>query len=101
MASELVYESATLIAFYHPNPSYTFHILIVPKKAVSDLQEFNPIDHHQFLIELFQIVRNLVERFNLEAYGYRLIVNGGKYQIIPQLHFHLVSDDFIGSAEQA
>ena len=101
MASELVYESATLIAFYHPNPSHTFHILIVPKKAVSDLQEFNPIDHNQFLIELFQLVRNLVKRFNLEPYGYRLIVNGGKYQIIPQLHFHLVSDDFIGSAEQA
>jgi hypothetical protein len=24
--------------------------------------------------------------------GYRLIVNGGKYQDFPYLHFHLISD---------
>jgi diadenosine tetraphosphate (Ap4A) HIT family hydrolase len=40
-----------------------------------------------------QIVRDLVERFDLERRGYRLIINGGKYQEVPQLHFHLVSSE--------
>jgi hypothetical protein len=35
---------------------------------------------------------NLVRRFDLARSGYRLIVNGGQAQDIPQLHFHLVSD---------
>ena len=30
--------------------------------------------------------------FILAESGYRLIVNGGKYQDFPYLHFHLVSD---------
>jgi len=31
-----------------------------------------------------------VDEFHLQAY--RLIVNGGKYQDFPHLHFHLISD---------
>jgi len=36
-------------------------------------------------------VQDLVGQLGLESY--RLIVNGGKYQDFPYLHFHLVSDD--------
>jgi hypothetical protein len=28
----------------------------------------------------------------LEAQGHRLIANGGSYQEVPMLHFHLISD---------
>ena len=28
----------------------------------------------------------------MEAGGYRLLVNGGAYQDVPHLHFHLVAD---------
>ena len=43
-------------------------------------------------MDLFVAVRKMVDQFQLDDIGYRLIVNGGKYQEIPQLHFHLVSD---------
>ena len=26
-------ETETLIAFYHPRPSYPFHVLLIPKRA--------------------------------------------------------------------
>jgi diadenosine tetraphosphate (Ap4A) HIT family hydrolase len=35
----------------------------------------------------------LITEFKLEDSGYRLITNGGIYQDIPQLHFHLISDE--------
>lgn len=82
-------ETETLMAFHHPNPSYPFHVLLVPKKSVASLIEFNSKDT-AFLTDLYSTVQSLVDEFQLSAY--RLIVNGGEYQDIPQLHFHLVSE---------
>ena len=82
-------ETETLMAFYHPKPSYTFHVLLVPKKAVVSLEDFDVKDS-AFLVDLYSAVQSLVDVFHLSAY--RLIVNGGEYQDFPQLHFHLVSN---------
>lgn len=84
-------ETETLLAFNHPEPGYRVHILLVPKRSISSLTELNDSDR-QFLQDLFACVKSLVEEFRLEEAGYRLIVNGGEYQDIPQLHFHLVSE---------
>src|SRR5262245_35266621 len=81
-------ETATLMAFFHPMPSYQFHVLLVPKKSVATLKELDPKDV-SFLTELYSTVQSLVEEYHLSAY--RLIVNGGEYQDFPQLHFHLIS----------
>jgi histidine triad (HIT) family protein len=83
-----LHETDTLLAFHHPKPLYTFHVLLVPKKAVASLKEFDAGDA-EFLSDLYSTVQSLVEEFHLPAY--RLIVNGGDYQDFPQLHFHLIS----------
>jgi histidine triad (HIT) family protein len=83
-------ETETLLAFHHPSPSYPVHILIIPKRALPGLADLTPGDT-DFTVDLFAAVHSLVKEFNLEGQGYRLICNGGKYQDVPQLHFHLVS----------
>jgi histidine triad (HIT) family protein len=88
-------ETGTLLAFHHPRPSYPVHILLVPKRAVATLADLTPADAG-FLTDLFQTVASLVHEFGLEEDGYRLITNGGAYQDVPQLHFHLIS----GTGEQ-
>jgi histidine triad (HIT) family protein len=90
--SERLYESDTLIAFHHPRPSYALHILLLPKKEIRSLDEFDPTENQQFLISLFEAIRELARDFQLQGEGYRLVTNGGKYQDIPYLHFHLISD---------
>lgn len=82
-------ETKTLIAFHHPKPSYPFHVLLVPKRAVKSLMDFNSSDS-AFLSDLYSTTQSLVAEFHLTAY--RLIVNGGEVQDFPQLHFHLVSE---------
>ena len=82
-------ETETLMAFHHPRPSYAFHVLLVPKKAVASLMDFDSTDA-SLLSDLYSTVQNIVSEFQLPAY--RLIVNGGEYQDFPQLHFHLVSE---------
>jgi histidine triad (HIT) family protein len=83
-------ETKTLLAFYHPQPSYPLHILLTPKKPLQSLMELSPADQ-EFLDDLFSSVQTLVKQFDLERRGYRLIANGGPYQDFPYLHFHLIS----------
>jgi histidine triad (HIT) family protein len=85
-------ETNSLLAFHHPQPSYPIHIFIVPKRPYSDLLALETADTI-FLIDLFQVVQSLVREFHLEQSGYRLITNGGTYQDVPHLHFHLVSGE--------
>ena len=83
-------ETETLLAFYHPKPSYPFHVVLVPKQAILNLMELNPTES-TFLSDLFATAQSLVSEFQLPAY--RLIVKGGEYQDFPHLHFHLISGD--------
>lgn len=83
-------ETATLMAFRHPQPTYPFHILLVPKKALHSLTDLSAADS-AFFSDLFETVSDLVKEFELEKAGYRLVANGGKYQEVAQLHFHLIS----------
>jgi histidine triad (HIT) family protein len=87
-----LFETRTLFAIHHPRPSYSVHLLILPKQAIASLCELEPAENVEFLQDLVQAVRVLVRDFQLEDTGYRLIANSGKYQDIPMLHFHLVSD---------
>jgi histidine triad (HIT) family protein len=83
-------ETDTLLAFHHPNPAYSVHILIVPKRAWGSLLELESNDS-AFLRDLIETVQILVRDLGLDAGSYRLIANGGGFQDVAQLHFHLVS----------
>jgi histidine triad (HIT) family protein len=84
-------ETDTLLAFHHPSPSYKVHILLMPKQAYRSLMEIPPEDSG-FQHDLFCVVQSLVRELGLEESGFRLIANGGAYQEVPILHFHLISD---------
>ena len=88
---ERLRETPTLFAFYHPQPAYPVHILLVPRQAIASLMELDPAQDAAFLADLFASVQSLVAELHLEQAGYRLIVNGGEYQDFPYLHFHLIS----------
>ena len=81
-------ETESLLAFFHPQPSHPFHVLLLPKQAVRSLAELDP--DRPFLRDLVAATQSLVEEYHLGAY--RLIVNGGEYQEFPHLHFHLIAD---------
>jgi histidine triad (HIT) family protein len=86
-----LHETDSLIVFHHPQPSYAVHILLVPKRPFATLMDL-PADETEFYQDLFATVQRLVREFDLEPGGYRLIANGGAYQDVPHLHFHLVAD---------
>jgi histidine triad (HIT) family protein len=85
-------ETDTLLAFHHPHPSYAVHNLLVPKRPFASLLDVPP-EAASMLVDWLGVAQSLVREFGLEEKGYRLIVNGGAFQEIPQLHFHLVSGE--------
>lgn len=89
--AERLVETENLVAFRHPQPAYALHILILPRRAYASLSEL-PAQDSAFLGDLVRTVQELVQRFDLEKRGYRLIVNGGPNQDAALLHFHLISD---------
>jgi len=88
---ERLRDTETLMAFHHPHPCHDVHILLVPKRPFGSLMEV-PLEATDFLHDLLETVQLLVRQYELEERGYRLIVNGGDYQEVPHLHFHLVAD---------
>ena len=84
-------DTEELVAFWHPQPAYATHILIAPKRAYPSLTAV-PAGEGAFWGALMETVQRLVRELGLEEGGYRLIANGGAFQEVGQLHFHLVSD---------
>mgnify|MGYP003387667394 CR=1 FL=1 len=88
---ERLRETPSLLAFHHPQPSYPLHILIVPRRGYRSLLDLDPGDV-AFQRDLVETVQSLVREFHLEDSGYRLITNGGAYQDVQVLHYHLISE---------
>jgi len=86
-----LHETDTLLAFWHPCPSYAAHILLVPKKAIVRLAALTPSDD-VFHVDVLRTAEKLVAELGLAAGNYQLLVNAGAYQDVPQLHFHLIAD---------
>jgi histidine triad (HIT) family protein len=89
--TDRLHETDSIVAFHHPDPSYTTHILLVPKRKYRSLLDI-PADDTEFMTDLIRIVQDLVNELRLDDGGYRLVVNGGDAQDIQHLHFHLISD---------
>lgn len=88
-------ETERVLAFEHPTPTYEVHILLVPKAQIEGVEQISSQDG-ALLGEVFAVVRQLVEILELQEY--RVIVNGGAYQEVKQLHFHLVSGEMAEKA---
>jgi histidine triad (HIT) family protein len=86
-----LYETDSVVAFYHPQLAYAVHVLIVPKREIAGIGAVGAKDL-SVLGDVVAAAQHLVRALGLEERGYRLVVNGGAYQDVGQLHFHLISE---------
>ncbi len=84
-------ETSTLLAFFHPQPAYPFHVLLIPRIEIPDLLALDA-QQPAFLQDVFITAQQIVKDYHLEQHGYRLILNGGPNQEFPILHFHLIAE---------
>lgn len=96
--AQVVYEDDEILAFKDINPMAPVHILLIPKKHISDITEAQPEDAimiGKLHLAAIKIARDL----GIEQDGFRLVnnckANGG--QEVFHLHFHLLGGRKLGA----
>ena len=88
--SEKVYEDDKILCFKDLDPQAPVHVLIIPKKHISSLDDVREEDS-ELLGYIMLKVREIAADLSLEN-GYRLVNNCGEdgLQTVQHLHFHLL-----------
>lgn len=89
IASDIIYQDESVIAFNDINPKAPVHILIVSKEHIKSVKELKE-ENRGIVSSLVYLAKKIAEDKNLK--GYKLIFNVGKEggQEIDHLHLHLL-----------
>ncbi len=86
-----VYEDDFVLAFDDINPKTPVHVLVVPKEAYVDYEDFIENAAPETVIGFFQAVHEVARVTGVAESGYRLVTNNGASagQIVFHFHIHL------------
>ncbi len=89
--TDLLFEDEQCAAFHDINPQAPTHILVIPKRHISSLNDLGQVPD-TFMHHLFSTTRDLAERLGLSKTGYRVVINTGADggQTVFHLHLHLL-----------
>jgi histidine triad (HIT) family protein len=89
--ARIVFEDDEIVAFEDTHPQAPVHILIVPRKHLSSLNDATP-GEAPLLGRLFTVGAQLARQQGLEPKGYRTVINtgSGAGQTVFHLHVHLL-----------
>jgi len=85
-----VKNTATILAFHHPRPFWNTHMLVIPKRPIRTLIDLIQEQNRHYLGDVLFAARDLVREHRLDREEFVLCVNGGPYQDVYQVHFHLL-----------
>ncbi len=88
--AEIVYQDEEILVIPDINPKARVHLLVLPSMHI---KSFLDLDDKQILLltKMAKVVQSLIKEKKLEG-GYQLLFNGGKYQHVPHLHWHILGD---------
>lgn len=93
-----VYEDDHALAFHDIHPQAPVHILVVPKGAYKDMDDFTARASEAEIAGFLKAAGKVARDNGLDASGYRVIsncgLNGG--QEVPHLHVHILGGRKIG-----
>jgi histidine triad (HIT) family protein len=89
--STKIYEDEQVIAFRDINPQAPTHVLVVPKRHISGVNELAEQDE-ALVGHVYSVIARLVRELGINESGYRVVVNSGAdgQQSVPHLHFHVL-----------
>ncbi len=89
--STKVYEDETVYAFKDINPMAPVHVLIVPKKHLSSINDVTQ-ENSGVIAHIYEVAAKLAKELGISESGYRVVSNCGADagQTVFHLHFHLL-----------
>lgn len=97
LAADVVMEDKDWLAVKDIHPQAPAHILILPKKHISELMAAQEEDE-KLLGKLLLAAKKVAEKLGLGEKGFRIIINQGEHggQLVPHLHMHLLGGKSLG-----
>ena len=96
--ADIVYEDDDVIAFKDIAPVAPIHVLVVPKKEISTINDIS--DEDALLIgKVYRVIGKLVKEFEIDKDGYRVVSNCNEHggQTVFHIHFHLIGGKQLGT----
>jgi histidine triad (HIT) family protein len=89
--AKIVYEDDQVVAIEDIRPQAPVHLLVMPRKHVPTLKDAESGDE-PMMGHLFTVVAHLARERQLEARGYRTVINNGPWagQTVYHLHLHVL-----------
>jgi histidine triad (HIT) family protein len=81
-------KTSGVVAFGSNAPVAEHHLLIIPKEHISSFTDLEE-NHKNIFMEMAKVAQKLIADKKI-ANGYKLIFNGGKYQSVQHIHWHLL-----------
>lgn len=93
----VVFEDNDLIAFRDINPQAPVHILIIPKKHYTSMNDFTEADSG-LIGRMVLAAKQIAKQEKIGDSGYRLIINTGHNggQSVSHIHLHLLGGRQLG-----
>ena len=97
-----IYENDHVLAFKDINPQAKIHVLVIPKGAYINMDDFSQNAKNDEIVALTRALGAVTKIVGLSSYsegkGYRYIGNNGPDggQEVPHLHFHILGGEPLG-----
>lgn len=90
--AKVAYEDDLMTAFYDLDPQAPVHVLLIPKKHISCLDDLEEVDR-ELIASMMLKVPEIAESCGIEN-GYRVVINNGEnaFQTVKHLHIHILGN---------
>lgn len=86
--ADLVYESETAVAFRDINPKAPTHVLVIPRKHISTINDIEP-DDQEIIGSLYLAAKEIAAQAGIADDGYRAVMNCNEDAGQSVFHIHL------------
>jgi histidine triad (HIT) family protein len=93
-----IYEDKFALAFKDINPQAKIHVLVIPKGAYVDMNDFAVNAKSDEIEGLIRALGKVADILGVSKMGYRYLGNNGRDggQEVPHLHFHIFGGEKLG-----
>jgi len=98
ISCDKIYEDDFSLAFKDINPQAKIHVLVIPKGAYIDMNDFSANAKSEEIEGLIRALGKVAGILGVSASGYRYLGNNGRDggQEVPHLHFHIFGGEKLG-----
>ena len=89
--AKIVHEDEELVAFEDISPQAPVHILVIPRRHISRLNDLEP-EHDELVGKIVRLAKKMAKERDIEKAGYRVVMNCNEQagQSVFHIHLHLL-----------